>query len=440
MTSRSSRNVLTVVLSLLTLAASPAVAAAEVERPVQGESSNGLFLSYAPEPSEDGALCLVDSGVDENHDTEEGIIERTSVAGDGSSGEDVDTDERHGTSMAMVAGAPRNGWGMVGAWSQLKVVGVRAVQRGEDGFRFDAYRNAIQRCRQLKTEEGLPIKVVLLALGGSDSPSDSDLERLEDSVKQARDRGINVVAAAGNDGADEVVYPARLDEVLAVGAAEHDGGLCSFSNHGEGLDLTAPGCELDTADPRSGDETEGNGTSHAAAIVAATIAALRTYDEDIDVDEAEGLILDTTDDDTLDVEASFQRAGLDEVVEAGRNNIPDRDEGSEDAGARRGGRDAGGGSSGGSGSGGSDTRGEPGDTVPLAPLPPTLAALPAPSFTHVVRRGVLRLRLPPRPAFHALAGDPTGRPNALARSATTMPPCAPARSWSPARRASSALT
>jgi len=147
MTSRSSRNVLTVVLSLLTLAASPAVAAAEVERPVQGESSNGLFLSYAPEPSEDGALCLVDSGVDENHDTEEGIIERTSVAGDGSSGEDVDTDERHGTSMAMVAGAPRNGWGMVGAWSQLKVVGVRAVQRGEDGFRFDAYRNAIQRCR-----------------------------------------------------------------------------------------------------------------------------------------------------------------------------------------------------------------------------------------------------------------------------------------------------
>ena len=238
---------------------------------------------------------------------------------------------------------------------------------------------------------------MLLALGGSDSPSDSDLERLEDSVKQARDRGINVVAAAGNDGADEVVYPARLDEVLAVGAAEHDGGLCSFSNHGEGLDLTAPGCELDTADPRSGDETEGNGTSHAAAIVAATIAALRTYDEDIDVDEAEGLILDTTDDDTLDVEASFQRAGLDEVVEAGRNNIPDRDEGSEDAGARRGGRDAGRGSSGGSGSGGSDTRGEPGDTVPLAPLPPTLAALPAPSFTHVVRRGVLRLRLRNRP-------------------------------------------
>ena len=111
MTSRSSRNVLTVVLSLLTLAASPAVAAAEVERPSQGEAASGLFLSYAPRPDDEGAVCFVDSGIDENRDTESGIIERTSVAGDGSSGEDGDTDDRHGTSMAMVAGAPRNRWG-----------------------------------------------------------------------------------------------------------------------------------------------------------------------------------------------------------------------------------------------------------------------------------------------------------------------------------------
>jgi len=145
MSFRSSRGVLTAALSLVALAASPAVAWGEVERPVQGESSNGLFLSYAPKPDDEGAVCFVDSGIDENPDTEDAIIERTSVAGDGSS--------------------------------------------GEDGFRFDAYRNAIQRCRQLKTEEGLPIKVVLLALGGSDSPSDSDLERLEDSVTRRATTG-----------------------------------------------------------------------------------------------------------------------------------------------------------------------------------------------------------------------------------------------------------
>jgi len=90
MSFRSSRGVLTAALSLVTLAASPAVASAEVESPVQDESSNGLFLSYAPKSDDEGAVCFVDSGIDENPDTEDAIIERTSVAGDGSSGEDVD--------------------------------------------------------------------------------------------------------------------------------------------------------------------------------------------------------------------------------------------------------------------------------------------------------------------------------------------------------------
>lgn len=97
-------------LSVAALLAAPPSALAEVERPRQGETANSLVLSYAPKPDEGGAVCIVDSGIDENPDTEEAILERTSVAGDSGSGEDGDTDDRHGTSMAMVAGAPRNGW------------------------------------------------------------------------------------------------------------------------------------------------------------------------------------------------------------------------------------------------------------------------------------------------------------------------------------------
>lgn len=214
----------------------------------------------------------------------------------------------------------------MGTWSQLKLVGVRASNKGEDNFPFSRYRTAIERCRDLATDDGLPIKVVLLALGGAEEPSGVELARLEDTIAQTRDRGINVVAAAGNDGGDRVNYPARVDEVLSVGAAEPNGGLCGFSNRGDGLDLRAPGCDLDTADPRSGNETTGNGTSHASAIVAATIAALRAYDEDIDVEEADKLVLETTDDDNLDVEAAFRRADLDAVIEAGKKNVPESDQ------------------------------------------------------------------------------------------------------------------
>jgi len=222
-------------------------------------SPRPTIVSYAPKPDDDGAVCLVDSGIAENPDTEDAIIERTSVAGDGSSGEDVDTRRapRHadGHGRRRAAQRLRHGRHLVAAQARRRARG----RAGEDGFRFGAYRNAIQRCRQLEDEEGLPIKVILLALGGSESPSDSNLARLEDTVKLARDDGINVVAAAGNDGEDEVIDSARVDEVLAVGASEGDGGFCDFSNRGEGLDLKAPGCGLDTADPKDGDETTTRG-------------------------------------------------------------------------------------------------------------------------------------------------------------------------------------
>ena len=46
-----------------------------------------------------------------NPDTEGVVVERTAL--DGGSGEDV-SPTLHGTVLAMMAGAPANGWGMVG--------------------------------------------------------------------------------------------------------------------------------------------------------------------------------------------------------------------------------------------------------------------------------------------------------------------------------------
>ncbi|MGI8595528.1 MAG: hypothetical protein ACR2ML_14420 [Solirubrobacteraceae bacterium] len=76
MTLFRNRTAITAALSLAALGATPATASAEVERPSQAEASKGLFLSYAPKPDADGAVCLVDSGIDENRDTEHAIIER----------------------------------------------------------------------------------------------------------------------------------------------------------------------------------------------------------------------------------------------------------------------------------------------------------------------------------------------------------------------------
>jgi serine protease len=50
-----------------------------------------------------------------------------------------------------------------------------------------------------------------------------------------------VVAAAGNDNAPRIAYPARLPGVISVGATTKDGCQASYTNYGTGLDLVAPG-------------------------------------------------------------------------------------------------------------------------------------------------------------------------------------------------------
>lgn len=82
--------------------------------------------------------------------------------------------------------------------------------------------------------------VINLSLGGS-----SDDPVLQTAIKQAVNAGLVVVAAAGNDGNNGLAYPARYDEVVSVGATRFDDARAPYSNYGTGLDLVAPGGDLD---------------------------------------------------------------------------------------------------------------------------------------------------------------------------------------------------
>ncbi|HEY1108498.1 MAG TPA: S8 family peptidase, partial [Opitutaceae bacterium] len=71
-----------------------------------------------------------------------------------------------------------------------------------------------------------------------------------DALKRARDAGIIVVAAAGNDNqeiSDFPSYPAayELDNIIAVAATTRQDKLASFSTYGSGLvELAAPGASI----------------------------------------------------------------------------------------------------------------------------------------------------------------------------------------------------
>lgn len=296
---------------------------ASAEQPTvtsQARAANAEFLAFAPPPPEGaGAVCLVDTGVDLNPDTESNVVERLALDG-GDPGDVHHT--KHGTSMAMVMGGPVNDWGSVGIWPHVRIVSIRAMPPGESSFPFNYYKRAVDLCGK-RLGAGSPIRAVNLSLGGAGATRDEIIE-LEDYVAAARQSGLNVVAAAGND-AGAVQYPAAIDHVLAVGAADRWGGFCDFSSRGPDLDVAAPGCDLDVALP-DGRPARGGGTSDSSAMVATVLTALRSYRPGLGHDGAEALLLGsarpTSAGSVIDVEAAFHAAGLGHVVQAGSAATP----------------------------------------------------------------------------------------------------------------------
>lgn len=120
------------------------------------------------------------------------------------------------------------------------------------------------------------INIINMSLGGTQNSS-----ILHNAIRQAKESGIIIVAAAGNFGAgaspDEntITYPARYDEVISVGAVDENGQAAYFSSHGPELDIVAPGVNiLSTAN--DGTYATMSGTSMAAPHVAGAIAAYKS--------------------------------------------------------------------------------------------------------------------------------------------------------------------
>jgi subtilisin family serine protease len=65
---------------------------------------------------------------------------------------------------------------------------------------------------------------------------------LKQRIREAFEHGITIVSATGNNGVSEPHYPARMDEVIAVGGVDKDLNEALFSNGG--YDVLAPTVDI----------------------------------------------------------------------------------------------------------------------------------------------------------------------------------------------------
>lgn len=298
--------VLTVALALAL--AAPA-SAEPVEVTAQAKAANAEFLLRATPPSTPASICMVDTGVNTNPDTTS-VAARWSLYGlDGAD----QSPSLHGTRLAMLISAGNNDFGMVGLWPAAKVVSIQANLPGQETAIPDAYSTGIDDC----VTNALPhqIKVILVTFASEAPLSAPERSLLNDTVLRARENGINVVVAGGNFDGRPAGAPANTPGVLSVGSADAvTGALCASS--AVGTRLSAPGCSIDGADPVSGQTAPNQqGTSAAAAIAAAGIAALRTWRPDLSVAAAEQLVIESATGGRLNVGAAFAAAGLGSVAQ-----------------------------------------------------------------------------------------------------------------------------
>jgi serine protease len=112
--------------------------------------------------------------------------------------------------------------------------------------------------------------------GGSGGIDPSQyIELINDKFEQLIGMGVTVVASAGNDSSVVCATPADIEGVISVGAITDSDTKFAYSNHGNCVDIFAPGVTVESALARHSDNsatTFMSGTSQASPIVTGAVA------------------------------------------------------------------------------------------------------------------------------------------------------------------------
>jgi subtilisin family serine protease len=208
-------------------------------------------------------IAIVDTGVDFNHPAlSRKIVEHVDVTGTGF------RPDIHGTLLAgIIASDPKSVAGIAGIAQQSEIVAIEACRPSD--------AQAVQaECWSLTLAKGLDlaiqkkVRIINMSLGG---PSEKLVTRL---VDEAVNRGIVVVAAAGNSGPrGQPSYPAALPNVIAVTAVDANEKLYPQATQGDFIDLAAPGVEIVSTGPGAR-LLISSGTSLATAFVTGVAALI----------------------------------------------------------------------------------------------------------------------------------------------------------------------
>ena len=177
-------------------------------------------------------VCIVDTGIDISHSAFEGfqVVFNDMIS---NSASPVDYGViAHGTLMAGILISQSHQMGVASGITLGVVAALDDDGTGMNTAGEQTISDAIEWCI-----EQFSADIISLSLGGTQSDSMTREGQSVSSTRKALDRGIFVVAAAGNDGGNgddgRVSVPSNVPLAISVGASSQGGDLCGNSSKGD---------------------------------------------------------------------------------------------------------------------------------------------------------------------------------------------------------------
>lgn len=146
----------------------------------------------------------------------------------------------HGTHCAGIVGAVgNNNIGITGVSWQCKIMPVKA------GFKIKFLSNLAGK---FETDDIINA-IHYAADNGADIISFSfgrygEVKSIEDACNYAYNKGVLLIASAGNENCEAFHIPSSYENVISVGATDEYDKKASFSNYGQYVDIAAPGVNI----------------------------------------------------------------------------------------------------------------------------------------------------------------------------------------------------
>ena len=220
-------------------------------------------------------VAVLDSGIDKTSD----IVLEDAVNFVPDQG--VDDQTGHGTIVSnLLAKSDETKDGIITTGDNIKLSEVRVLDENNQAP-VSRVVEGLQWCIDHQ------IDIVNMSFG-----MDSNSQVLHQVIQQMQEKGILMIAAAGNNGEQagtHVQYPAAYSEVIGVGSVDENLSYSSFSAKGDQVELMAPGENIPITTYWD-IQGVGSGTSYAAPQVTAIAAALWSRNKDRSAQDIRGIL------------------------------------------------------------------------------------------------------------------------------------------------------